>query len=115
MGGNEAMEVEESVHFLEVKYNEAKSNRDNNPELAIKEFQSILNEELDTGDAEETELVLRMKEQSIYELAKLYTHEKKEKELSTLLQSLRPFFITIPKAKTGKIGTCSWLLLHFNI
>jgi hypothetical protein len=36
-----------------------------------------------------------------------WTVRRREKELATLLQSLRPFFSTIAKAKTGKIGACS--------
>lgn len=44
-----------------------------------------------------------MKEHSIYKLGQLYTQHGREKELGSLLQSVRPFFATIPKAKTGKI------------
>lgn len=32
---------------------------------------------------------------------------RQEKELASLLQSLRPFFATVAKAKTGKIGACA--------
>lgn len=50
------------------------------------------------------EQVQRVKEHSIYKLAQLYIQFGREKELATLLQSLRPFFATLARAKTGKIG-----------
>ncbi|GMF10605.1 unnamed protein product [Phytophthora lilii] len=49
------------------------------------------------------EQVQRVKEHAVYKLAQLYIQFGREKELATLLQSLRPFFATLARAKTGKI------------
>ena len=57
------------------------------------------------GDDAMLETVQRVKEHSIYKLAQLYIQFGREKELATLLQALRPFFATLARAKTGKIGT----------
>ena len=62
------------------------------------------------ADHAELEQVLRVKEHSIYKLAQLYIQFGREKELATLLQSLRPFFATLARAKTGKIGAASFYL-----
>lgn len=69
---------------------------------------------LAAGEDAALEQVQRVKEHSIYKLAQLYIQFGREKELATLLQSLRPFFATLARAKTGKIGAARllWLLLR---
>ncbi|KAH7290888.1 hypothetical protein KP509_30G068200 [Ceratopteris richardii] len=46
---------------------------------------------------------LRIKEQAIFNLSDLLSHEKLGEELRSLLTELRQFFSLIPKAKTAKI------------
>ncbi|EQC36815.1 26S proteasome regulatory subunit N6 [Saprolegnia diclina VS20] len=70
------------------------------PDRSIAAFQRVLAYH---GPDEDLEAVHRVKEHAIYKLGQLYTRHGREKELATLLQSVRPFFTTIPKAKTGKI------------
>eukprot|EP00274_Cyanoptyche_gloeocystis_P003153 CAMPEP_0196657758 /NCGR_PEP_ID=MMETSP1086-20130531/25343_1 /TAXON_ID=77921 /ORGANISM="Cyanoptyche gloeocystis , Strain SAG4.97" /LENGTH=493 /DNA_ID=CAMNT_0041991017 /DNA_START=42 /DNA_END=1523 /DNA_ORIENTATION=+ len=67
------------------------------PEESTKLLQQVISND---GDDEETS---KLKEQAIYKLADLYTKQGKVAELGTLLKSIRPFFSTIPKAKTAKI------------
>jgi len=52
----------------------------------------------DTGDE-----AIKAKEQAIYELGDLYAQNNQGEKLATLLTSLRPFFATIPKARTAKV------------
>lgn len=47
--------------------------------------------------------VIKLKEQAIYKLGALYARGQEPEKLRALLQSIRPFFATIPKAKTAKI------------
>lgn len=99
-GTPEDMEVETPMHPLQIQYNEAEELIEDNPDRAIKEFDSILKYE---GKDNALEDVQRVKEHAIYKLGQLYTKHGRQQELSCLLQSVRPFFLTIPKAKTGKI------------
>ncbi|MCL7028411.1 hypothetical protein MKW94_026875, partial [Papaver nudicaule] len=46
---------------------------------------------------------LRVKEKTVSELSDLLTQEKRAEDLRSLLTLLRPFFASIPKAKTAKI------------
>lgn len=99
------MEELEAVHPLQLRLDEAEEviatlTASSDPTRAIGSLQSIITY---VGNDPANEVVQRTKELAIYELSQLYIQYGREKELATLLQSLRPFFLTIPKAKTGKI------------
>lgn len=89
------------IHPLKNQFETAEEKeRMNHSNEAMELYQQILNyQEKDMN----SEIVIRMKELSIYKLGQLYTQYGREKELGHLLQSIRPFFATIAKAKTGKI------------
>lgn len=44
-----------------------------------------------------------LKEKAIYQLAEIYTREGNAKAIKQLLTDIRPFFLNVSKAKTGKI------------
>ncbi|KAL3911222.1 MAG: hypothetical protein SGPRY_008778 [Prymnesium sp.] len=50
-----------------------------------------------------SEDALRAKEQAIFRLGELYAQKNQGEQLGRLLTELRPFFATVPKAKTAKI------------
>eukprot|EP00457_Paulinella_chromatophora_P006729 gb/GEZN01006748.1/.p1 GENE.gb/GEZN01006748.1/~~gb/GEZN01006748.1/.p1 ORF type:complete len:441 (+),score=81.47 gb/GEZN01006748.1/:131-1324(+) len=54
------------------------------------------------GDTE-SEAVLKIKEDSIYSLGKIYVSQGNTEKLSSLLVEIRPFFQSLPKARTAKI------------
>ncbi|GAB9463042.1 26S proteasome regulatory subunit n6 [Globisporangium polare] len=96
----------EVVHQLQLKFEDAAEivagfSATSKPDQAIQLYQEILSYH-DAKDAASDE-VQRVKEHSIYKLGQLYIQYGREKEVATLLQSLRPYFATVPKAKTGKI------------
>lgn len=88
------------LHPLQLKFDEAKERSEHLPDKSILEFESILKYD---GPDQDLEDVHRVKEHAIYQLGRLYTKHGREKQLNELLQSVRPFFLMIPKAKTGKI------------
>jgi len=53
--------------------------------------------------AGETDEVLKAKETAIYELGALYARRHEGDKVAQLIASLRPFFATIPKARTAKV------------
>jgi len=82
---------------------------------AIKLFQDIV-----ASDASRNSDAIKIQEQAIYEIGKLQAKQGSAKELENLLVSIRPFFQTIPKAKTEKIvwtliGMVSSLDLQINL
>jgi len=64
---------------------------------AVRLFLSIINTERESDE------VSRLKEGAIYKLGALYARGREPEQLRVLLQSIRPFFATVPKAKTAKI------------
>lgn len=64
---------------------------------AIALLLSIINTERESDE------VARLKELSIYKLGALYARAREPERLRALLQSVRPFFATVAKAKTAKI------------
>ncbi|RLN49822.1 hypothetical protein BBJ29_004637 [Phytophthora kernoviae] len=100
----EMTEVEQ-VHPLQTQFEDAEDltaslGASSTPDAAIQAFQSLISY---SGEDAALEQVQRVKEHSIYKLSQLYIQYGREKELATLLQSLRPFFATLARAKTGKI------------
>lgn len=91
------MEVEVSVHPLQEKFDDAEEIMDIRPEEAIVSFRQIV-------DSDETgEELAKIKESAVYKLTQLYTKTGRNQDVAGLLKSVRPFFATIPKAKTAKI------------
>ncbi|ETW08594.1 hypothetical protein H310_01140 [Aphanomyces invadans] len=104
-GGSHDMDVLEHTqkHKLQEDFDTAEEEIEEGralPERSIAAFQKILAYH---GADESLEVVHKVKELSIYKLGQLYIRHGREKELAALLQNVRPFFATIPKAKTGKI------------
>lgn len=97
---DESGEMEMEVHILQEQFELGESQMKLSPEVAISTFQKIFHYQ---GQDANEDVVLRIKENAIYQLGTLYTTLGKGAELSSLLSSCRPFFLTIPKAKTGKI------------
>ncbi|CAH0514822.1 unnamed protein product [Peronospora belbahrii] len=95
----------EQVHPLQTQFEDAEDilsmlSPNASPDVPIQAFQTIISYD---GEDAALEQVQRVKEYAIYKLAQLYIQFGREKELATLLQSLRPFFTTLARAKTGKI------------
>ncbi|RHY77527.1 hypothetical protein DYB34_005773 [Aphanomyces astaci] len=102
-GGSHDMDVLEvpKKHKLQEDFDAAEEEIEEeraSPERSIAAFQKIL-----AYPDDNLEVVHKVKELSIYKLGQLYIRHGREKELAALLQNVRPFFSTIPKAKTGKI------------
>lgn len=64
---------------------------------AVRLFLSIINSQRESDE------VARLKEQAIYKLGALYARAREPEKVRELLQTIRPFFATAPKAKTAKI------------
>eukprot|EP01083_Nonionella_stella_P167753 564646_1 len=88
-----------SILELEGQFERACSLNDVSKDQSISIYQKIITSE---GDGEEENLNL-LKEKSIYELAEVLSKSGDTKQLQQLLVSIRPFFLKISKAKTGKI------------
>ena len=82
---------------LEEQLEQAGSVAATKPEQAVAGYQAIIN------DSDSTEDALKVKEQAIYQLGDVYAKQGEASKLGALLTNLRPFFATIPKAKTAKI------------
>lgn len=96
--------MEVPPHALEISYDAALLKVEQLPNDAISSFQAIISHVASPSNDDATqEVILRVKEHAIYQLASLYTTTGREADLHLLLTSLRPFFLTLPKAKTGKI------------
>lgn len=89
------MEVSEEEDTLQLQF-EALDNGDN-LSAKLNDYKVLLdNERID-------DIALKIKEQCIYKLARIYTENKQFSEVLDLLKSNGNFFSTIPKAKTAKI------------
>lgn len=71
--------------------------QDSKPAEAASLYESII------ASAETGEEVAKVKEQAIFNLGELLAKQRQGDKLGQLLKALRPFFATVPKAKTAKI------------
>mmetsp|Transcript_406 Transcript_406/g.1409 ORF Transcript_406/g.1409 Transcript_406/m.1409 type:complete len:420 (-) Transcript_406:68-1327(-) len=85
------------VEALNEKYEEALEVKDVKPDFAIAAFGEIIAAEVDDDSAN------KVKENSIYGLGQVLAKMGRAAELGQLLTTIRPFFSSIPKAKTAKI------------
>jgi 26S proteasome regulatory subunit N6 len=91
--------VVEDPEFVCPEFDSAVEQEESSPETAIKIFQEIISTESNFTD----ENMVKVIEQSIYHLGKLYANAGNLDELKALFVSMRPFFQHIPKSKTAKI------------
>ena len=89
-----------SINELEEQFEKALSLNNVSSSQSISTYKKIINNNENYSDSENLNL---LKEKSIYELAELYSKQGLSSELQELLLSIRPFFLKISKAKTGKI------------
>lgn len=59
--------------------------------------------------------LLRVKEESILHLGKIYAKLDRHDDLRKLFVEIRPFFSVIPKSRTAKIGKRVLLLVLFSV
>jgi len=78
-------------------FDEAVSIEDVRPDRAMELYRSLLAEDDPEGR------LVKVKEESINRLGRLYTKHGRVKELKQLFVDMQPFFGTIPKSRTGKI------------
>eukprot|EP00808_Paulinella_micropora_P025246 g26839.t1 len=83
----------------EVAFLEASELTETSPDKAASMFMRLIT---DDGDMS-SETVLKVKEDSIYSLLKIYVSQGKTEKLKSLLVEIRPFFQSLPKARTAKI------------
>jgi 26S proteasome regulatory subunit N6 len=88
--------VDQEVDSLQVKFEEVESSTNTLPEK-LEDYKLLLQNER-TDD-----LAVKVKEQCIYRLARIYTESKQFSEVLNLLKANGDFFSVIPKAKTAKI------------
>lgn len=93
---NEMDVVDQEEDTFQVKFEEVESNASSLPEK-LEDYKLLLQNER-TDD-----LAVKVKEQCIYRLARIYTENKQFSEVLNLLKTNGDFFSIIPKAKTAKI------------
>lgn len=95
------MEVENEVVVSRLvecsEYDRALELEDKHPEVAIRHFQNVIDMEDIKGD------LIKIKEQSIYKLGAIFAKLHRAEAVRDLIISIRPFFGSIPKARTAKI------------
>jgi 26S proteasome regulatory subunit N6 len=82
---------------MEAKLTAAAELAETNPAAAAAQFEALI------VSAETSEDAVKVKESTIYQLGEVYAKQGEAAKLGALLTNLRPFFATIPKAKTAKI------------
>lgn len=92
--------IHEKIEKLTSILKGAKSKANTNPEEAIKDYLSIIQDDLDNTKNEQ---LIKIKEDAIYGLGELYGKLKRPQDIFELNKSIRPFFKDLPKAKTAKI------------
>ena len=82
---------------MEAKLTAAAELAETNPAAAAAQFEALI------VSAEASEDAVKVKESAIYQLGEVCAKQGEAAKLGALLTNLRPFFATIPKAKTAKI------------
>jgi len=82
---------------MEVKLIAAAELAESKPAVAAAQLEDLI------ISAETSEDAVKVKESAIYQLGEVYAKQGEAAKLGALLTNLRPFFATIPKAKTAKI------------
>eukprot|EP01104_Vermistella_antarctica_P006369 TRINITY_DN17074_c0_g1_i1.p1 TRINITY_DN17074_c0_g1~~TRINITY_DN17074_c0_g1_i1.p1 ORF type:complete len:453 (+),score=141.82 TRINITY_DN17074_c0_g1_i1:63-1361(+) len=92
---NAALEALRDVFDEATALSESKD--DASVKKSIPLFRKVIDSDANQGEG------LKLKEQAIYNLADVFVHLKEAQLLKALLDNIRPFFSTIPKAKTSKM------------
>lgn len=79
------------------EYDRAVELEHHQPQQAITFYQQVLAKE------DPTNKYVKLKEQSIYKLGELFAKQHRGNDLRDLIISIRPFFNSLPKARTAKI------------
>lgn len=96
----------EEVYYRSEKFDEAVEVMDVKPEQAVKAFHEIIAEvEPSVVAAAKSS---RMKEEAIYNLGRIYAKASNVDKVKELMVEIRPFFGTISKPRSAKIGTSLW-------
>lgn len=93
-------EKKKALSAEEAEFAEAEALAETSPDKAVAKLQKLLSAKASKTD---NEIVLKVKEDSIYSLGKIYVQQGNTAKLKSLLVEIRPFFKTIPKARTAKI------------
>ncbi|CEL93555.1 unnamed protein product [Vitrella brassicaformis CCMP3155] len=117
------MDVDVPEHPLAKKLERAQDAQVTSPEEAIKLYKEIIASGTDTdtdtamegqderpaagggggNDTAEGVDTYKIQEQAIYALGELYVSKRRGDEVRNLMKEIRPFFATLPKARTAKI------------
>eukprot|EP00912_Choanoflagellata_sp_UC4_P001347 UC4_evm2s832 len=97
-----AMEIDsDQVHEVSDEYEELERGREleeTDEDAALEHYRSLVKTTQVDND-----VGVKIKEQSIQRLGKLYKNKNKSKDISALMQELRPFMAAISKAKSSKL------------
>lgn len=98
--------------FTTEEFDDALALMDSQPQQSAKVFASIL-AQVD-GNEESTAKTSRMKEEAIYMLGKIFAKANDVPRVKQLMVDIRPFFATISKPRSAKIGMY-WFHLSFFV
>lgn len=90
-------DIKEEKEVDNAAFDEAVSIEDVNPAKALTLYRSVLN------DADPSNVLAKLKEESITRMGALYAKLGQTAELKQLFVDIRPFFTRIPKSRTAKI------------
>lgn len=102
---NAAIDEQELTEtFAKAKRLQQEDPSQQNSEPVIRLYQQIVNyDPVARGIVTRNEQIIKLKEDSIYQLAEIYARLKQPQELRQLNETIRPFFSDLAKAKTAKI------------